>query len=250
VFNHRVACYHVGREMLKAAYPEHAPAIQHLRDINMRSLGIGYADLLRMLKRLPTTARRQDVVRDLGPDLAERYLSSHSASLDEYALRSVVMFGLAECERSRSCVDLLRRGAAAEFGQAMSISHDGDRVVAWDRHGNSWPFQPDYSDAAMDALAARAEAGDASADLAWQPGSYSCSIPQIDRLVDIALSVEGVLGAQIAGAGLGGCAMVLVHSAACPNLQSALASRFYEPSGLEPDMFACCPVSGSGVIAC
>jgi galactokinase len=42
-------------------------------------------------------------------------------------------------------------------------------------------------------------------------GSYECSIPEIDRIVDIACGLHGVEGAQLAGAGLGGCAMVLAQ---------------------------------------
>ena len=41
------------------------------------------------------------------------------------------------------------------------------------------------------------------AQLHWQPGSYRCSVPEIDHMVDLALRVEGVVGAQLAGAGLG-----------------------------------------------
>ena len=36
------------------------------------------------------------------------------------------------------------------------------------------------------------------AQLYLQPGSYGCSTPDIDRMVDLACSVEGVVGAQIA----------------------------------------------------
>jgi galactokinase len=37
---------------------------------------------------------------------------------------------------------------------------------------------------------------------------YGCSCEEADKIVDLANSVDGVLGAQIAGAGLGGCVMV------------------------------------------
>jgi hypothetical protein len=38
--------------------------------------------------------------------------------------------------------------------------------------------------------------------LQGQPGSYHCSLPEIDRMVHISLQTEGVVGAQLAGAGL------------------------------------------------
>jgi len=45
--------------------------------------------------------------------------------------------------------------------------------------------------------------------LEFQPGSYACSIPEIDEMVDIALRA-GALGAQVPGAGLAGSMMALV----------------------------------------
>ena len=179
---------------------------------------------------------------------AERYLSTHSAGFDSYPVRSVAMYGLAECERSRACPDLLRKGAISEFGRWMNISHDGDRVVTWDKSGNSLPYTVGCPDERMDDLIARAEAGSADANLVLQRGAYGCSIPQIDRMVDIALSVEGVLGAQISGAGLGGCIMALIHKDAYDNLEKALIKGYYDPANLEPSMFSCYPVAGSGAI--
>lgn len=44
------------------------------------------------------------------------------------------------------------------------------------------------------------------------PGRYGCSTQAIDRIVDRSSLTEGVIGAQITGAGLGGCAVVLVRS--------------------------------------
>ena len=42
------------------------------------------------------------------------------------------------------------------------------------------------------------------ARLWMQPGSYACSTPKIDRIVDLAGAQQGVVGAQLSGAGLGG----------------------------------------------
>ena len=42
------------------------------------------------------------------------------------------------------------------------------------------------------------------AQLQGQPGSYHCSLPEIDRMVHISRQTKGVVGAQLAGAGLGG----------------------------------------------
>jgi N-acetylgalactosamine kinase len=272
IFNHRVACYNIGRELLKQQFPRYAQAVEHLRDFNIRNLGVDSAELLEMLKALPLTMTRDEVLGRIPSKLAERYLSTHGSTLDRYPIRAVVIYGLAECERSRATPDLLRSGGIREFGDWMNISHNGDRVVTW-KDGNSWPFSADYSDEAMDRLiagarvaaglqpaspgrvqrkraaATRVEPQPAGNELVRQPGDYSCSIPQIDLMVDTALSVEGVLGAQIAGAGLGGCMMALLRRDAYEDLERAMFRGYYEPSDLESDMFACSPVTGSGALA-
>jgi hypothetical protein len=63
-------------------------------------------------------------------------------------------------------------------------------------------------------------------------GSYSCSAAPIDKMVDIALSVDGVKGAQIAGAGLGGCIMVLVKNDAFNALNEKLEEEIRKLKGL------------------
>ena len=138
---------------------------------------------------------------------------------------------------------------AQELGRWMNISHDGDRVVRWDERGDSYPFTVDYSDSSMQDLITRAESADPKAELVLQTGAYGCSIPQIDQMVDIALSVDGVVGAQISGAGLGGCIMVLVHKDTRDQVEKAMVKHYYDPADLEPDFFACSPVAGSAPIS-
>jgi N-acetylgalactosamine kinase len=87
-----------------------------------------------------------------------------------------------------------------------------------------------------------------SAQLHRQPGAYRCSIREIDALVDIACRTPGVLGAQIAGAGLGGCAMILAETATVPKLQERLDRMFYQPSGLPSGVMVCSPSAGSSLL--
>ena len=67
-------------------------------------------------------------------------------------------------------------------------------------------------------------------------------------MVDLSLQVPGVIGAQLSGAGLGGCIMVLVHKDSVADLNRHLTERFYEPKGLEPALTVSAPVKGSGLI--
>ena len=87
-----------------------------------------------------------------------------------------------------------------------------------------------------------------AAQLHMQPGAYACSTPELDLIVDVALRTEGVVGAQMAGAGLGGGVMALVRDESVAALESALNLRYYEPRGLEPAVLACIPIAGSGVL--
>jgi N-acetylgalactosamine kinase len=248
-FNHRVACYHLGREWLKHTFPHLAAQVEHLRDIHHERLGVSLAELYRLLRHLPELVERQHILERLPTERVLPYLGTHDEKLNRYPLRSVVMFGLAECERSRRTAEVLRDGRLDTFGHWMNCSHDGDRVVRWNDDGSEYqPFHVDYSDTALQTLAERAEQHAGEADLVLQPGAYACSTPEIDWMVDVALQVPGVLGAQILGAGLGGCILVLVREDACNAVQEALTDRYYAPRGLEPEMFVCQPVAGSGVI--
>lgn len=250
-FNHRVACYTLGREWLKHTFPHLAPRIEHLRDVNPERLGISLAELYRLLQHLPEVIERQRLLERLPVERIASALSTHDEKLDRYPLRSVVMFGLAECERSRRTTRALQEGQVEQFARWMNCSHDGDRVARWSPDGQTYqPFAADCSDHALQRLAALAEAGSPDADLVWQPGAYACSTPEIDWMVDRARQVQGVLGAQILGAGLGGCILVLAREEAVEAVQRALVEGYYAPRSLEPEMFVCAPVAGSSVISC
>ncbi len=248
-FNHRVACYHLGREWLKHTFPHLAPRIGHLRDVNTDRLGISLAELYRLLTHLPEEIERDRLLERLPAERVTPYFSSHDEKLNRYPLRPVVLFGLAECERSRRTAQLLEEGQMETFGEWMNRSHDGDRIARWSDDGAQYvPFSADCSDEELQQLAQQADRYAPSAELVLQSGAYACSTPEIDWMVDTALQVPGVLGAQILGAGLGGCVLVLVRDEACDAVQRALTERYYAPRSLEPEMFLCTPMAGSGVL--
>lgn len=248
IFNHRLACYNIGRELFKLEFPQYAAKIEHLRDINASNLGVEYSELLEMVCKLPDVMTRDEVRERLPESMADEFLRSHEDQPEGYTIRGVVMFGLAECERGRQCAELLRNGKIRDYGRLMNISHDGDRVVKWKRDGTQVPAVADYSDAAMAGMIEQARRGARGANLAMQPGAYRCSTPNIDRMVDIALADRNVLGAQILGAGLGGCILVLISRDKYPELETRMVRDYYEPMGLQPEMFACRPVAGSRVV--
>ena len=249
-FNHRVSCYRIGFELLKKSCPQYLGALHHLRDFNAETLGVPPEWIYRFLKFLPEAATRRELEKLLpGADLSV-YWNNHAEPADGiYPVRGVVLFGLAECARSAMYVDVLRSGDMEQVGHLMNVSHDGDRVVRFDADGeNPAPFAYDSGDAALDRLSALLAAGDPAGALHEQPGSYRCSLPDIDRMVDLALGVPGVVGAQLAGAGLGGCMMVLVRTGQVKDLYRRLEEAYYRPAGREARLLHCRPIAGAGAI--
>jgi N-acetylgalactosamine kinase len=68
-------------------------------------------------------------------------------------------------------------------------------------------------------------------------------------MVDIALDTPGVLGAQLSGAGLGGCMMVLVKQDAATSFIERINAGYYEPAGLDPAALPITPITGSGPLS-
>jgi len=246
-FNHRVACYHLGRAWLIRTHPWLADRVQCLRDLCPSYSGQTAVEVLRLVASLPVEVGRDELRAYLGGDVVDAWLSTHGDAFNRYPLRGVVLYGLAECERSYRTGELLRAKQMERLGHWMHISHDGDRVVQWNGH-DPQPFSMDVSDAAMNRLIAAADAMGSGFDLAELPGWYRCSTPDLDAAVDLARGVEGTLGAQLCGAGLGGCIMVLARRESLDAVAERMAEQWYAPRGIEPDVFHCNPSAGSGII--
>ena len=249
-FNVKVACYHMAREVIRREFPDFAPLIEHLRDVNTQRLDVPLPTLYRMLRRLPERieAREVEQLAAAHPRVA-KCVSALDLEQYEFPLRSVALYGLAECERAARTGRLLDSGDVTTLGHMMNISHDGDRVARWrpEREDFSACVTDEHIDALIDS-SLRPESLSASEAALWQqPGAYACSTPEIDLMVDRALECPGVLGAQLAGAGLGGCIMVLVRSENADQVQAALVREYYEPQGVEPRIFVCRASHGSRV---
>lgn len=252
VFNQRIACYRLGLHLIRRHYPHYAPSVVHLRDVNTRNLGNRLADIYRILLTLPERATREELAELLPEDVLRPLIGAGGSGEARYPVRGVVLFGLAEFERSRLAPRYLRGGDLAGFGQLMRISHDGDRVMRYDHNWQPYPWQGPCSNTYLLDLMADLDSGDpdrvVGAQLHLQPGAYACSMPELDLIVDTALQTEGVVGAQLAGAGLGGGVMALVRDDCVQTLEKELIRRYYEPRGLAPAVLPCVPIAGSGVL--
>jgi len=244
VFNQRIACYELAQLLLRHLWPAAASA-EHLRDLLPERLQVGAGEIYRALTKLPPKPTRQQL-REIVPaddrDKLERIFSTHR-SLGGYDLRGVALYGISECCRSEKFAEVIGGGDMASVAEYMRISHDGDRRFRHDGAGRARKHVVPLTDKALLDLARR------EADLAGQCGHYACSTAAIDRLVDIAASVEGVVGAQIAGAGLGGYMMILVQAGALNRLLWKLRKQFYNPRQLPCEVHTCLPVQGAGLMA-
>ncbi len=240
VFNAKVTAYHVGRVWFKMLRPDLASRIEHLRDINRERLGLTHAAFAHLLGQLPARISRRNVQAAF-PQMPEaervrlqRLFQTHDAPPAGYPVRGVVLFGLSEMARARRCLDLLRNNDAAALGRCMATSHDGDRVCR-QAHAQR-PSARGLADAQLAAWTAKPAP---KADLADLSGHYGCSLPALDRIVNFARRQLGVEGAQLAGAGLGGCIMVLVRKPHTPSLLCALANHSIEAKVFRPIAGAC-----------
>ena len=138
------------------------------------------------------------------------------------------------------------------IGKLMKISHDGDRVAAFDEVWNESAWASRCDDAYIMKRLEDLESGDVDrvirSQLIYQSGDYSCSLPAIDKIVDIALRTKGVLGAQLAGAGLGGCMMILTKNEAIAELRKNLIEQYYAPAGIPEVILISAHISGAGTV--
>jgi N-acetylgalactosamine kinase len=244
-FNQRIAAYEIGTRLLKREIE-----IEHLRDLHPEEKGLSDEEIFHLLKALPISMRKEEVLRDLGEEGKKVLEHCNADHLDDFPVRGVCLFGIAECARSRICPELLKNGDIHSLAELINISHDGDRVKRLNEKGEMVPHQNDISDEYLDELIKKRREYPHRKEftLAYQPGDYACSTPEIDYMVDLARGVRGVLAAQILGAGLGGSIMILAEEEAVEDVERTLIERFYEPRGLEPRMGRCVPIKGAGFI--
>jgi len=254
MFNARIAAYNLGFALLRQRCPDYAASLEHVRDIDPEKLGCSTSSIYRMLLKVPQFLTRRELQSLLPSDclpLVKANFSTHDEP-PGYNIRGVLLFGAAESLRSKTCMDLLEKGCIGQFGELMKISHEGDRVSAAGDDGRYRMLGDPCTDEHLQELIASLASEDPGrvlrAQLYMQPGSYACSTVEIDRMADIACSVEGVVGAQIAGAGLGGCIMILVKKEALERVRKALIRRYYQPAGLEPAILTCRTVKGAGLL--
>jgi len=249
IFNSRVAAYVFGLMMIRKNFPQYAGKLEYLRDVNPERLGVDEVQIYRMIKSLPASVSRADILEFL-PEREQkirRVFRSHDEPEQGYHVRQICLYGIAECIRAEMVPQCLRTGDIKTFGELMSISHDGDRVTKV-VDGKRIPNDNSYPDARIDALISDLKSADlrrmSRARLWRQGGGYNVSLPEIDMLVDIAMAAPGVLGAGLVGAGMGGSIVAVVEDEHARQFIENMAEQYYRPRNLPVGAEIITPVGG------
>lgn len=250
-FNARIAAYEAAFAIYRDAHPQLHDRLVFLRDIAPESLGMSLSEFYASLKVVPISVNGDDL-RRVYPHLQEtwhRIFSTYGESAESLRLREILLFGVTECDRARRFSQLLEEGQIDRAGRLMYISHDGDRVSQW-KGGRPFPFRSPFDNGYLDRLSqeTRLRPEDECLSLAWQAGGYRCSVPELDRIVDCCQSIDGVIGAGLTGAGLGGSVLVLVRKESTPRVIEALRELIAQWHPGEPWVERCQPVAGASQI--
>ena len=239
VFNSRVAAYIFGLMMLRENFPQYADKLEQLRDVNPQTLGVDEVQIYQMIKSLPASVSRSDILEILAEHIQKvhRVFRSHAEPEQGYQVRQVCLYGIAECIRAEMVPQCLRTADMKTFGELMSASHNGDRVTKV-VDGQRIPTDNSYPAQRIDALITDLKSGEESrfdrARLWRQGGGYNVSLPEIDMLVDIALAAPGCLGAGLVGAGMGGSIVAVIQDKHARKLIENMAEQYYHPRNLPP----------------
>jgi len=240
-FNERIACYEIGFEMIKKKFPELADKLTYLRDVNTENLG-SEEIIYKILLSLPESLTRKEIHEILPEkeDVITTIFETHSEPEQGYKIRDVVMYGIAECARSKKCAYFLKNGDIDKFGQLMFISHDGDR--------RNFSITNEYLETLIQNLGSSELETKEKARIYNQPGAYGCSTPELDFIVDMAKNIPGVKGAKLTGAGLGGCVLILVQKEYAEETLEILNTKYYRARNLPEAAFICKPTNGAEFI--
>ncbi|HKV78243.1 MAG TPA: galactokinase [Candidatus Sulfotelmatobacter sp.] len=74
---------------------------------------------------------------------------------------------------------------------------------------------------------------------------YEVSCKELDLLVEIASSCEGVYGSRMTGGGFGGCTITLVRAHSVEAFQERVTRAYIKKTGITPDVYVCSAAQGA-----
>lgn len=78
---------------------------------------------------------------------------------------------------------------------------------------------------------------------------YEVSCEELDILVNLASSIDGVIGARMTGAGFGGCTVSLIQDDAIEEYISKVGNAYQKQTGISPEFYICKAVNGAEVVS-
>jgi galactokinase len=80
-------------------------------------------------------------------------------------------------------------------------------------------------------------------------GDFDASTPEVDALVDIAASADGVIGARLTGGGWGGCVIALARASHVAEVALIILQRYENLTGRTGRYWISSPADGAGPLA-
>lgn len=77
---------------------------------------------------------------------------------------------------------------------------------------------------------------------------YEVSCSEVDKLVEIAWNIPGVIGSRITGGGFGGCTVSIVKNDAIENFRKEVISKYKEATGIDAEIYEAEIGDGAGRI--
>jgi len=77
---------------------------------------------------------------------------------------------------------------------------------------------------------------------------FAASCDECDLLVELALKLDGCLGARLTGGGFGGCTVNLVKTEASGEFAKTIAASYESGTGIRPDVYVCELADGAGLV--
>lgn len=242
IFNERILAYDIGFHLIKMSFPQLKSKLHYLRDFNPENLNLKSTELIKLLSKLPEYVNFNEIPKILGnkwDEIKENY--SFNEIPQHIPIRKVIVYGISECERSKMFYKFLKIGDVKSAGKLMYISHNGDRVLLFDRNFKSSLYENEVNDIKLEKFI------NANININQISGGYGCSIPEIDFIIDLVKDYNGVLGAQLSGAGMGGCAMILVEKKKQDTIKKLINNNYMKYFKKKCSISCCQPVNGLSI---
>lgn len=76
---------------------------------------------------------------------------------------------------------------------------------------------------------------------------FEITCPEIDTLVEIALSIEGVIGSRMTGGGFGGCTVSLIETKRMAEILKTITKEYQSATNIAPTAFVTKPAQGAQI---